>query len=244
MNEISVFYLRHNKEIQPPPIRAKAIQFFDLTLVLEGEFHYRLNGRDVTLLAGDAILFVPGDLRERCPADCRTDYVSFNFYVNGDLSLPAVMRGTVDREIKLLISTLDTIRRSRPAAGEEISAPVLHAILLLLREATRRKHSPLTEQILSFLGEHLGERITLEEIGRLTFFSPVYCDTVFKKEMGRSIIDYLLELRVSEAKKLILAGTHSLNEIAELTGFGDSNYLSRVFKKRTGYTPMQYKKSH
>ena len=87
------------------------------------------------------------------------------------------------------------------------------------------------ERILAFLKRHMGERITLADVGTLTYFSPVYCDTVFKKDTGRSIVDYLLEMRVTEAKSLLLEGELTLKEIAERTGFGDSNYFSRIFKR-------------
>ena len=95
---------------------------------------------------------------------------------------------------------------------------------------------------MQYLHKNLARRITLADIGRMTFFSPVYCDTVFKKDMGVSIIDYLLSRRIAEAKKLLIEGTFSLSEIAKQTGFSDSNYFTRVFKKRTGYTPTEYRK--
>jgi two-component system response regulator YesN len=60
--------------------------------------------------------------------------------------------------------------------------------------------------------------------------------------MGCSIIDYTLSLRINRAKNMLAAGTHTLSQIAERVGFEDYNYFSRVFKKRTGYTPSGYKK--
>ena len=87
------------------------------------------------------------------------------------------------------------------------------------------------------------KRITLDDIGRLTFFSPIYCDTVFKKDTGRSIIDHLIERRIDEAKKLLLSPDLSLTKISELCGFADYNYFCRVFKKRVGATPGAYRKT-
>ena len=87
------------------------------------------------------------------------------------------------------------------------------------------------------------KRITLEDIGKLTFFSPIYCDTVFKKDTGRSIIDHLIERRIDEAKKLLSSPDLSLSKISELCGFADYNYFCRVFKKRVGVTPGAYRKT-
>ena len=65
---------------------------------------------------------------------------------------------------------------------------------------------------------------------------------VFKKETGRSIIDFLIEERISESKKLLAEDSIPLATISELVGFDDYNYFSRVFKKRAGCTPSEYRK--
>jgi two-component system response regulator YesN len=93
-----------------------------------------------------------------------------------------------------------------------------------------------------YLHSNFSKKVTLNDIGKLTFFSPNYCENIFKRETGRSVIDYLLEIRMEEAKKLLAEGVLSLGDVSETVGFEDYNYFSRVFKKRTGYTPSEYKK--
>ena len=56
------------------------------------------------------------------------------------------------------------------------------------------------------------------------------------------MIDYLLQIRMEAAKRLLSEGSFALGAVAEAVGFDDYNYFSRVFKKRTGYTPTEYKK--
>lgn len=92
------------------------------------------------------------------------------------------------------------------------------------------------------LHSHFAEKITLQQIGELTAFSPVYCDTVFRQEVGKPIIEYLLAIRVDEAQKLLMDGNLSVAQVAERTGFRDANYFCRVFKKRTSDTPSGYRK--
>lgn len=60
--------------------------------------------------------------------------------------------------------------------------------------------------------------------------------------MGKSIIDYVIDEKMKEAKKLIIEGMN-FTKIAETLGFDDYNYFSRTFKRRVSYTPSQYKKS-
>jgi len=75
------------------------------------------------------------------------------------------------------------------------------------------------------------------------FFSPLYCEIIFKRYTGTSIIKYLIQQRIERAKALLLDGTLSLKAIAIAVGFEDYNYFSRVFKRATGTSPKQYKVS-
>lgn len=244
MSDLSLFYVRHNHGAPAPIIHESVIGYCDLTVVLEGTLQYRIDGTPLSLSAGDVLLLGKGTLRAREAGTERVDYISFNFYTETPPSLPTVMRGAARSEIKLIIAACDEIVRHDPLGHEKTAAHLLAAMLLVLEgDNSREKVRPLTAKIVRYIGKHFAERITLGDIGKLTYFSPVYCDTVFKKDMGVSIIDYLLTQRVNAAKRLLIEGTSTLSEIARLTGFEDSNYFSRVFKKRTGYTPTAYKKT-
>ena len=59
-----------------------------------------------------------------------------------------------------------------------------------------------------------------------------------------TISDYLLEYRLSKATTLLTSSEHNITEIAELTGFCDSSFFIKMFKKKTGVTPNAYRKDH
>lgn len=245
MNDLSLFFVRHNRHAPMPISTERPISYYDLTIVLEGSLQYTVDGKPFTLLAGDAILIAKGMLRARDAVPAGVDYISFNFHTDTPISLPILIKGAVQNDTKLMIAACDELVRHRPlgyepAASHLVSA-LLHAMESHLKEASV---CPLTAKIVPYLQQNIAQHVTLADIGKLTFFSPVYCDTVFKKDMGVSIIDYLLGCRIAEAQKLLIEGTLPLAQIARQTGFGDSNYFSRVFKKRTGYTPTEYKKTY
>ena len=243
MSRLSLFYISHNRRGIAPQISEAPVYFYDLTVVLEGRLDYIINGKPQTLSAGDAVLIKKGSLRARAASTEKVDYISFNFHTVTPPSLPEVIRGAVQNETKLMIAACDEIVKRYPLGHEEATAHLLRAILLSFEnDLQEARVSPLTAKIIKYLSANLLRKITLADIGRITFFSPVYCDTVFKRDMGTSIIDYLLGERVAEAKKLLIEGSLSLSEVAQMTGFEDSNYFARVFKKRTGYTPTAYKK--
>ena len=103
-----------------------------------------------------------------------------------------------------------------------------------------KNFSPLTLKIKKFISDNLGKEITLEDIGNETFFSPAHCASVFRRETGKSIIDYAIDEKLKAAKKLIIEGLPL--KCAETVGFDDYSYFSRLFKKRVSLTPLQYKK--
>ncbi len=244
MKDLKLTYYRHNRYIlgkAMPPLR---LRYFDLTLVLDGEMSYRIDGQSVTLTAGDVLFVRAGQLRERLPAEGKQDYVSFNFYCEeSPAALPTHIKKGVGREIKLLLAACDAVEMRTREHDNRCRGYILASILPLLEEHTAVCYSPLTEAILRYLHTHLSEKFTLQDLGRAVHFSPIYCDTVFKRETGSSIVEYLLQERMEEAKRLLEEQSVPLGDLAAAVGFSDYNYFSRAFKKRVGYTPTQYRRA-
>lgn len=95
---------------------------------------------------------------------------------------------------------------------------------------------------LSFLEDHYHESIRLEDVASQVHLSENYFSQRFREVMGRSFSDYVTDLRVREAKKLLQEENLSTEEIAERIGYPNANYFVRVFKKTTGYTVTAYRK--
>ena len=84
-------------------------------------------------------------------------------------------------------------------------------------------------------------KINLNTVAEYFSITPSYLSRKFKDKYNRSINDYLYEVRISHAKKLITDTSLKVGEIAQITGFMDSNAFIRIFKKYTGITPGKYK---
>ncbi len=82
--------------------------------------------------------------------------------------------------------------------------------------------------------------LTLEGVARTINISPQYLSKLFKDQIGVTFIDYLTDLRLIEAKRLMSQGTLSIKEICFMVGYTDPNYFSRVFKKHIGLNPTEY----
>lgn len=242
MMDVELNYYRHNRYGIASRILCAPVHYHELTLVLDGVLEYRVNGRDVTLGGGDAVLIRENELRERAISTGKVDYVSFNFTCDAlPEELPTHLVGAVHREIVLLLAACDEISAYTKTENNRRRAFVLAAMLEMLREQSTKIYSPLVTDVLQYLHAHLSERITLTALGERLHFSPVYCDTVFKRETGRSIIAYLIGERMEAAKQLLEEGG-PLRDVALAVGFEDYNYFARCFKKHVGYTPLQYRK--
>ena len=66
---------------------------------------------------------------------------------------------------------------------------------------------------------------------------------MFKSEIGKPIIDYLIDVRLEEAKNLLVNSEYSVKDVSYVIGYADQNYFSRLFKQRVGYTPTNYRSS-
>lgn len=240
MNDFNLIFFRHNKNLVPPHGGVK-IQFYDLTLFLDGKRDYVINGKHYSVHKDDVIIIPPDVYREQLPAD-KADYISFNFTCTDMPALPVLIEKGVTNAIKWLIAVCDEMAENFPADNANSVSLIARLIISILENQNNlQKTHPLVTKIQKYIAKNLQNKITLAEIGEDAHYSPIYCDIIFKRETGRSIIGYLQEQRIIESKKYLAEGILPLKEIAETCGFEDYNYFARVFKKKTGYTPSRFK---
>ncbi len=113
----------------------------------------------------------------------------------------------------------------------------------VFRERGDEKLSPLVLQALQLVRKYYDQGITLEEIAGRLFVSEEYLSTQFKKETGNGFKETVKYYRMERIKDLLLNTRLKLNQIAELTGYTDPKYMSRVFKEETGMLPNEFRKA-
>lgn len=102
--------------------------------------------------------------------------------------------------------------------------------------------SPLVHSALHIVRKYYDQGITLEETADRLFVSKEYLSTQFKKETGIGFTETVRKYRVERIKELLLGTRLKLRQIAELTGYSDSKYMSRVFREETGMLPTEFRK--
>ncbi len=103
------------------------------------------------------------------------------------------------------------------------------------------KHGNLVAQIKDLAKKRYMDNITLTDIANEVFMSPNYICSVFKKETGETINEYLIKVKMESAKNMLKDTKMKILEIAEKLGYENPHYFSYSFKKYTGQTPQQFR---
>ncbi|MDY5513115.1 MAG: AraC family transcriptional regulator [Eubacteriales bacterium] len=90
--------------------------------------------------------------------------------------------------------------------------------------------------------KHYMEKLTLEAICGSLYLSPQYVCSVFKQQEGITILDYITDYRIAVAKELLLNNRYQINDVMLMVGYNDAKYFVKVFRKKTGVTPSEYRK--
>ncbi|QNK55723.1 AraC family transcriptional regulator [Paenibacillus sp. PAMC21692] len=120
----------------------------------------------------------------------------------------------------------------------------IHELLGQMHGATDKgSPSDLVAYALRFIHEHYAEAVTMDQLAELLGCSPSYMYRLFKAEIGRSPNEYLIGMRLEQAKQYLMTTELSLQEIALSVGYADVYYFSRLFKKQFGVSPLQSRKA-
>lgn len=101
----------------------------------------------------------------------------------------------------------------------------------------------LVKRAREYIEEHYNEEVTLQRAAEFLGISAGYLSTLFSQQLGIGFIEYLNHVRIDHACSYLKQNYFKTYEIAYKVGFMDEKYFTRVFKKVTGMTPSEYKKS-
>jgi len=99
-------------------------------------------------------------------------------------------------------------------------------------------------RVLDLVECRFADAIALEELAAEACLSPFHFSRLFQKATGLSPHQYVAERRLQEAKRMLAQGRLSLAEIALETGFGSQGNFNRIFRRRTGQTPGEFRKQN
>lgn len=92
-----------------------------------------------------------------------------------------------------------------------------------------------------YISAHYTEKLTLAQISRDIHSNGSYLSRLYKTKTGQNLFDAINQMKIEKAKELMLSG-YKIYETAQMVGFDDVSYFSRVFKKYEGCSPREYEK--
>lgn len=215
--------------------------YHEITLCLSGKLVYTIKGCRYEVNAGDIIYLPPKTQRLRAASKQSATYVSINFYSVEDAPLLPVFHFKKYVN-KTLISMIEILDQTVPRKNHEKFLTLVEFILLEIRDQYNNSiENPHVAKIKDYIINHLNEKITIDEIASYVFLSKIYCENLFKKHTGKTIINYINELKINNACSLLLQSDIPLKHIADSLGFYDYNYFSRIFKTLVGVSPQKYR---
>lgn len=243
------------------PVYKNGRLYDGLVFCIEGQAFYRFENETLSVKKGD-VLFLPSATHYVVVTENEPfRHYTVNFRLVPDVeqngSLYPILSG--NRPILLscenvgiyeaAFARLLAVWRGKQY-GFKLSAKALTELLLCDFFADRRK-SRLDPHAYSrvfgakkYIDEHVSEPIRLSELACLCDLSETHFRRLFGEVFELSPTEYQINLRLLKAKDLLSVKTYSIAEVAELCGFSDANYFSRLFKTRVGISPLRYKQTH
>ena len=179
-------------------------------------------------------------LNERYPKEgnnnfWQLNYQNYFFYNNVDLAT------TINKLIKECMSTSITKDALADLTLQELLIRIIQTQTAKRFEgdAPIEINSSLSASI-DFIKKNIQENINLKDLSEKACMSTTSFYRYFKRELGMSPIEYILNEKIKHAKKLLKNPKIHVNEVSYATGFEDCNYFIRLFKKYEGVTPKQY----
>ncbi|MBE7025497.1 MAG: helix-turn-helix domain-containing protein [Ruminococcaceae bacterium] len=248
------FYLSRHMIYEPFALHRH--DFFELDIVVSGQARTNINGRIYNIEKGSILFFTPADFHDIVPTGSEpleTYNIAFPthmIYKQVWTFVPMRCRFATLSPQNFL-SAFHVCERLREAyenptpATELMMKTGIEWCLFLLSDAadalTENEQSPQDiSAVLAYIYDNFTGQVSRDEAAAIMHVSPVYFSNLFRKHMGFSFQEYLLNLRLDFAQRLLSAGGIAVADAAYASGFNSATYFSRAFTRRFGIPPRKF----
>lgn len=216
--------------------------------ILDGLAEYHFDGKKHCVRTGDLIYLANG-----CDYDRHilSDYyhficVDFSFDVSANTMLSQVYPAIQDMDTHF--KKLYKVWSARETSFHLKSMSILYDICSRLVSEELSTYIPehkrdVFKNIIEIISENYANKdISVQSLAKTANMSEVHFRKIFKTIYKMSPLQYMIFLRLERAKELLAFESTPVSEIGDMLGFTDSCHFSRVFKQKTGYTPLEYRK--
>ncbi len=229
-------------------------EFFELEFILEGEGEQNLNGSVYKLQKGSFYLLTPIDFHSIDSEDGITlANISFQTsaiseerqmqFINRRHNLFCNLTGAKKTETETIINMFGKEFSEGDDYSLDMQNHLLEILFTFLTRNTSSEKPIVTDGIqksLQYIFRHFRDEISLEKVAEIGGYSPNYFSSLFHREMGKCLSDFINDLRIRYAKLLLVNTDLSVTEICEKSGYKSISNFLRVFSAE-GITPKEYR---
>lgn len=233
----------------PYSVRRKHLNAFLMFYIHSGEMQFTYRDQTFTASADDIVL-IDCNFPHNYYTKREAQFSWFHFHGNASQAYCDLLwknNGALFSKQYGLEKDFQKIMQMLPldANADDRMSVVIHHILSSLNTQGHAAHnvSPQIQAAKNWMDEHFHENIQIEEVAAQVSLSRFYFSRRFREETGLSPHEYLLNLRLSYAKLQLSESDDSIEEIAYDCAFCSASNLIRAFKKSTGLTPYQFRKT-
>ena len=223
---------------------------FLLVYASRGRASYTVDSKEFDVEEGDILFFNKGQAHEGY-ADKQNPWtyytVSFELLtadgkVIDSLPIPTVTHLSNREIFHNLYKTLYYEWNARTPGYELCCQSIIAELLcrLIRQMRTGHKQSDVIEKIKKHLIIHYRDDFSIEELASMANISQSHFHRLFKDETGISAKQFLIRIRMNRAQSLLQSGEHNISEVADIVGYSDIYYFSRLFKKTMGVPPSAF----
>ena len=161
--------------------------------------------------------------------------------------VPAEDRPEWSRRLGLMDSEL---REKGPGYREAVRAYLTLILVHTARlaqdvvEGLRVQEQPVLADVFGFIEEHYAEPISLKDVARAVNLSPGYLTTRIRRHTGRTVLEWIQERRMAEARRLLVETDESVERIGARVGYEDPTYFARRFRSAHKATPASWRNAN
>ena len=241
-------------------------EFVEIFYVVSGTAEHILNGQKTVITSGDIYIITPSDYHCFKSYDSTVNFIHRDICISVDeykeicafLDLPSfeeTLTSNLTLHSKLDVDTIAFFEKTFNAFALDINNKsynrlcrgITSSILLFMSNNNahfnRATVPSWIQDILDLLRSPYLYGMSVNDITKDIPYTKQHICNTFKKHMGQSITEYFLQQRLNYAKYLLLSTTDSIASIANITGFNNTSFFYRSFKKQFSITPSELRKS-
>ncbi|WP_419888373.1 AraC family transcriptional regulator [Neobacillus niacini] len=233
--------------------------YTEIIFIEQGRGDFILEDSHFVGKTGDLIILNPlSDLKVKSCMDNPLNGISIcfsNLHINGkqkgflieSTDLPIINLQEEKKEIHSYLKVILNEYSIKHVGYQDIISSILQTVVIKVTRLLKNvDHHPsfssMCLEVKKYIEENFRQELTLNDLANLVYVSPFHLVHIFKEEVGLPPIQYMIQCRIEEAKRLLEYSDLSVREIASLIGYENANYFNLLFKKMTGSPPGKFRR--